>query len=57
VQAEVKSAILEAARRQVEQALSVNGHANEAVQRVLRGEITVHGEAHALMEKAVMREV
>ncbi len=49
VQREVRAAIVEAARRRIEQALGANGRADERVQRVLTGEATAASLAAELI--------
>lgn len=55
VRREVRAAIVEAARRRIEQALGANGRAEERVQRVLAGEATVASLAEELI-RAVARD-
>jgi LAO/AO transport system kinase len=52
VQLEVRAAIVEAARRRIEQALGANGRADERVQRVLTGEATAASLAVELIRAA-----
>jgi LAO/AO transport system kinase len=52
VRREVRAAIVEAARRRIEQALGANGRADERVQRVLAGETTVASLAAELIRSA-----